>query len=594
MTCTSTRRPTWGRENDVTKGGLRQFFAGREPAAAGDRSRVLREQTDLLIKQSRAGFITAMAAGLLLGTMLVPVTGWLVFLLWIGLLALGYALRQRLMERAQAGGSLDEVLRITVLGAAGLGLIITAPAPLYFPEADLATRAFLTMFHVAWITGAVTVLGVFPPSYRIYLLCTMGSIAVAWWISGDIQRAALVTAALAVMGLLLARLAGSVGQLIEESINIRHEREQLVKRLEESLAETEEAQRARSRFLASASHDLLQPVHALLLLASLSRDLPEGPRREDALRQLNTTAEAIDAMFRGLLDLARFDAGTLQPQLAAMPVAHVLRSVQAAYQSRCADKGVLLSVEVPPGIHVHADPSMFDRVVRNLVDNAVKFTPKGEITVRCRREGEMVVIEVQDSGVGISPADLAHVQEAFYRGESARQVEVDGVGLGLANSTQMARLQHGEIALRSTPGQGTTAVFTLPAAAAVQQHGGGAKALRPLRYKAIVLVEDDRAARTATELWLREHGVSVVAGADVETVIEGCERLPLQPDFLLCDYHLGGGRTGVMAIERLRQRFGPVPAAVISGELLNASDLPAGVPLLAKPLRPERLEELLS
>lgn len=578
----------------MTPGAIRQLFHARAGAAAPDRSRVLREQTSLLTKQSRAGFVSAVAASLLLGVLLVQVTGWMPFIVWFVMLIGGYALRQRLMERAQASGSLQEVLRITVIGAAALGLIVTAPAPLYFADSDVATRAFMTMFHVAWITGAVTVLGIYPPSYKIYLLCAMGSIAVGWWISGDTQRAALVTAALVAMGLLLARLADGVGRLIEESINIRHEREQLVQRLEESLAETEAAQRARSRFLASASHDLLQPVHALLLLASLARDLPEGPRRDDALRQLNTTAEAIDAMFRGLLDLARFDAGTMQPQLTAMPVAHVLRSVQAAYQSRCADKGVLLTVEMPPGVHVHADPSMFDRVVRNLVDNAVKFTPRGEIAVRCRREGDMVAIEVQDSGVGIAADDLAHVQEAFFRGASAREAQADGVGLGLANSTQMARLQHGDIRLRSTPGVGTVATFTLPAATPVLHTDGGAKPMRSLRYRAIVLVEDDRAARTATELWLREHGASVVAAADLETALEGCERLPLVPDYLLCDYHLGGGRTGVQALLALRERFGALPAAIISGEALTAADLPPGVPLLAKPLRPERLLELLA
>ena len=573
---------------------IRQLFSTQTGATSPDRSRVLREQTDLLIKQSRTGFITAIAAGGLMGVPMVQGSGLVPYLIWLSALIVGYAVRQRLMERAQASGSLDQVLRITFIGAAVLAVIITAPGPLFFPYTDTASRAFLSMFHFAWMTAAVTVLGVYPPSYKIYLTCSMSNIALGWWLGGDAKSAALVSAAVVPMWIVLTRFSDRVGQLVEESINIRHEREVLVTRLQASLAETEAAQRARSRFLASASHDLLQPVHALLLLTSLSRDLPEGPRREDVLRQLHVTAESIDSMFRGLLDLARFDAGTMQPQLASMPVAHVLRSVQAAYQTRCAEKGVTLTVEVPPGLYVHADPAMFDRIVRNLVDNAVKFTPRGAINVRCIALDEQVQIEVQDSGVGIAGDDLAHVHEAFYRGASAREAQADGVGLGLANSTQMAELLHGTLSLHSVKGEGTTARLLLPAGQAPQGTLTAAARRKELRFRCIVLVEDDRSARRATEMWLQGRGVTVVATADVESAVAACHARGLQPDYLLCDYKLGESATGVMAITTLRQHFGAVPAAIISGEALNAADLPEGVPLLLKPLRPDRLEELLA
>ncbi len=576
--------------------GMRQLFGSRVPDIdqAAARSRTLREQTDMLIRQSRTGLITAILMATFLGVPMVKATGLPLFLAWLALLCVGYVLRQWLMERAQASGSLDDVLRITVIGAALLGLIITAPGPLFFPHSDDSTRAFLTMVHLVWVTAAVAVLGVFPPSYRVYVVCSFFNVGLGWWLSADVTTAALVSVALVLLAAMLMRFSERVGRLIEESVNIRHDREVLVQRLQESLAETEAAQRSRSRFLASASHDLLQPVHALLLLTSLSRDLPEGQRREDVLRQLHTTAESIDSMFRGLLDLARFDAGTLQPQLTSMPVAHVLRSVQAAYQSRCAEKGVTLTVETPPGIYVHADPAMFDRIVRNLVDNAVKFTLRGEITVRCTVDGAAVCIEVQDSGVGIHGDDLAHVHEAFYRGASAREVEADGVGLGLANSTQMALLLHGELTLRSEKDQGTTARLMLPAGQSPQGTAAVPTRRKDLRYRCIVLVEDDRSARRATEMWLQDRGVVVVAAADVDSAIEAIDARALQPDYLLCDYKLGAHATGVMAIAALRQRYGNVPAAIVSGEPLTSADLPEGVPLMAKPLRPEKLEQLLA
>jgi signal transduction histidine kinase len=583
--------------------GMRALFGldvagSTKDDTAAVRSRVLREQTGLLIAQSRTGMLMAIVAASLLGVPMVTYGGIWAFATWWLAMAAGYLLRQRLMERAQAHGSLEQVLRITVVGAALLGLLITLPGPLYFGVANDSARAFLTMFHLAWMAAAVTVLGVFPPSYKVYLICSMSNIMLGWWLSPASRTdTLLVSAALPPMWLVLAKFSDRVGRLIEESVNIRHERERLVQQLETALAETESAQRARSRFLASASHDLLQPVHALLLLSGLSRDLANSPRRDEVLRQLHTTAESIDSMFRGLLDLARHDAGTLQPQLASMPVAHVLRSVQAAYQARCAGKGVTLTVEAPPGVYVHADPALFDRIVRNLVDNAVKFTPAGNITVRCRAEGDEVAIAVEDSGVGIAAADLAHVQEAFYRGSSAREVEADGVGLGLANGTLMAELLHGRIALRSEHGKGTCVTLTLPAGVSPQDALPASNQRRALRYQRIVLVEDDRNVRLATELWLREQGAQVIAAASADSAVEQCLARGMSgdnaPQFLLCDYRLGAS-TAVQALRVLRDRFGPLPAAIVSGEDIDPATLPPGVPLLAKPLRPEKLLALLA
>ena len=166
--------------------------------------------------------------------------------------------------------------------------------------------------------------------------------------------------------------------------------------------------------------------------------------------------------------------------------------------------------------------------------------------------------------------------------------------LGLAHGTQMAALLHGSIVLRSQQGVGTTATFTLPAGHSPQAEAIAPQARKPMRYKCIALVEDDRTARLATEMWLQERGVNVVAAADVGSVIAQCEARQWVPDFVLSDYKLLDGATGMQAIRALRERFGPLPAAIVSGETLNENQVPANVPVLAKPLRPERLDALLS
>lgn len=558
-----------------------------------ERTRVLTEQTRLLVRQSRTGTITAVLGGLLLGVPLVPAAGWPAFLAWFAVLCIGYALRQALLERAQASGSLDRVLRIALVGSALLGLVLTSPAPLFFSAASAEARALLTMILLAWVTAAAAVLGVFPPSYKVYSAVALLNIALGWWLSASIGEAALVSVIMLPLWLLLSRFAERVGRLIEESVNIRHEREVLVKRLEAALAETEAAQSARSRFLAAASHDLLQPVHALLLLSGLSRDLPDGPRRSHVLTQIHTVAESIESMFRGLLDLARFDAGTLQPHVQAVAVEPVLQSLRAAYEARCADKGLALEVDSAGTTCVRADPSMFARILRNLVDNAVKFTPRGSVSVHCRADGERVTVEVRDTGVGISSADLPHVRDAFFRGSGAREVEADGVGLGLATSAQMVELLGGTIEIESRPGQGTCVRLGLPAAAPAAPARSAEAALKPLRYRCIALVEDDRNARDATVLWLQERGCQVLAGADADSVLRQCEQQAATPGFIIADYQLGDAGNGLDAIRRLRERFGALPAAVVSGEPLGAGVLPPDIPLLPKPLHPEALKQLL-
>jgi len=558
-----------------------------------ERARVLAEQTGLLIRQSRTGTITAVLGGLLLGVPLVPAAGWAPYLAWFAVLCAGYVLRQLLMERAQASGSLERVLRITLVGSALLGLVLTAPAPLFLPAATAETRAVVTMILLTWITAAAAVLGVFPASYKLYSAFALFNIALGWWFSASLTVAALVSAIMLPLWLLLARFSERVGRLIEESVNIRHERELLVKRLEAALAETEAAHSARSRFLAAASHDLLQPVHALLLLSGLSRDLPDGPRRSHVLHQIHTVAESIESMFRGLLDLARFDAGTVRPHLQSVAVEPVLQSVRAAYEARCADKGLALEVDSAGTACVRADPSMFARMLRNLVDNAVKFTPRGSVAVRCRVDGERVTIEVRDTGVGISSADLPHVRDAFFRGSGAREVEADGVGLGLATSTQMAELLGGALEIESRPAEGTCVRLSLPAAAPAGTAKRVDSALKPLRYRCIALVEDDRNVRDATVLWLKERGCQVIAGVDAESVLRQCDEQRALPGFILADYCLGAAGNGVDAVRRLRERFGALPAAIVSGEPLAAGVLPPDIPLLPKPLHSEALKQLL-
>jgi two-component system, sensor histidine kinase len=566
-------------------------IADVDPAARS--RRLLEEQIRLLLRQAGSGVAAAAIGALLLTVPLLRSVPPLAVAAWVVCLFAGYMVRQRLMQRAQAQGSLERVRRVALVGSAVLGVIVTAPAPLFYAACSAETRALLSMIQLVWMTAAISVLAVFPLSYKLYSAFSLANIALGWWLSSAVADAALVSALMIPLWLLLARFSDRVGKLIEESVDIRHERESLVEQLRRALADLEEAQASRSRFLAAASHDLLQPVHALLLLTGLSRDLRDGRRLQQLHEQIHTVAGSIESMFRGLLDLARFEAGTLHATPQAVALRQVLDTIRAEYEERCIAKGIRLELRCAPELAAHTDLNLCARVLRNLVDNAVKFTASGGVTLEARREAGLVIVTVSDTGVGIAAEDLSHVRMPFYRGSAARELDVPGVGLGLATSSQIVQVLGGELSMASSQGTGTVVAVKLPAAQAEAAFGRGERDEPSLLHRVIAVVEDNRQAREAMTLWLQENGCQVAAAADAGAVIAECEARRLRPEFVLADFSLGRAGNGIEAIRALRSHFGPLPAAIVSGDPLRPEQIPNDVPLLKKPLRPEALRQLL-
>lgn len=570
--------------------------APQEQAYEDPSVRLLREKASLLVRQTRSGAIGALVSTAAFSGILVTKVPWPQVLTWACLMVLGYGLRDIIIRHAARDTERPErVIAFSLISSAILGFVNTLPAPLFFPLLDPATRSLFTGVLVSWIAVGALVIGLQPRIYQIYMLLSFGNLAVGWWLAGPTDAALGLSAIMVVGSLILGRFSVRLADLFEESILIRHEKGRLVFQLERALAETEAAQRTRLRFLAAASHDLLQPVHALMLLSGLLENA--APDRQPELgSRIRMTAESIEAMFRGILELARMDAGTLHAQRRIVAVAPICQSVRAAYESRCHDRDLSLSVDCPDNLAVWGDPALLDRVLRNLVDNAVKFTQHGGVSVSCQAHDHQVSILVADTGAGIEPDDLPQIYDPFYRGRSAREAEVDGLGLGLAITAHMVHLMGGSITVDSARGVGTTVRlhFARSAMIAPAQAPAPVHRRKTLRYARIVLLEDDRLAREATLMWLIEHGAQVISAADVERALIDCKARKFKPDFILADFRLGVGDNGVESIKRLRTELGCCPAAIVTGEEVPYSLLPEDVKMLRKPLKPEQLEELLS
>ncbi len=340
--------------------------------------------------------------------------------------------------------------------------------------------------------------------------------------------------------------------------------------------EARAADRAKSSFLAVASHDLRQPVHALgLYLAAMPA---EGLRDEqaDVMQRMRESLRALEGQFDTLLDVSRIDAGAVTPQRGVMRPWDLLRRLADEMAPQADAQGLRLSLRCARGaedVRVLTDTLLFERVLRNLLANALKYTREGGVLLALRLRGEgadrRCRIDVWDSGVGIAPDDQPRVYDEFFQAGGGARTRSGGLGLGLAIVQRLARLLELHVALRSVPGRGSVFTVLLPIVAAPPlpppAAGPSADDDGALRGRRIGLVEDDHEVLDAMTMLLARWGCTTCAGPDAEALLSACGGPA--PDLLLVDYNLGGGRTGPDEAARVFARLGhTVPVLVVTGE----------------------------
>jgi signal transduction histidine kinase len=374
--------------------------------------------------------------------------------------------------------------------------------------------------------------------------------------------------------------------------------------LVEQLARTQEARdaaqaadRAKSRFLAAASHDLRQPLHALgLFAAQLPAHVREGEGAALADR-VRHSVDALDSLLSALLDVSKLDAGAIEPHPQAVALDALFARLGGDYAPVALERGLKLAI-VPTRLVVRSDPVLLERIVRNLVDNALKHTRAGGVVLGARSRGREVAIEVHDSGPGIAPAERTRVFEEFYQIGNPERDRARGLGLGLAIVRRLADLLGHRVEVASVPGRGST--FRLVAAkddpAAVAPAEVVAAASGAFAGRRILVVDDEADVRLGTSTLLASWGGRCVVAANVDEAIArvGADA----PDAMIVDWRLAAGATGLDAVERLRATFGAaIPALIVSGASLP-DDLnrikATGMPLLHKPVAPAKLRSALA
>lgn len=372
---------------------------------------------------------------------------------------------------------------------------------------------------------------------------------------------------------------------------------------EELVIAKEEAERAnlsKTRFLAAASHDLLQPLNAARLSISVLSELQTTDDAGSLAGQIDQSLQTIEDLIKTLLDISKLDAGVVKPEVRAFPLDEVLSMLEASFHPQAAAKGLKFKVR-RCGLLVHSDPMLLLRVLQNLVSNAVRYTQEGGVLLGVRRRGEHCVIEVVDTGSGISESERETIFEEFYRGKAAAGGAHAGLGLGLAIVQRTASTLGHPLVLKSEPGKGSTFRLTLshtgpvPNAFAVAERRENPDAATDA---VVLLIENDADVREATLQLLSRWSCRAVTAERLEEIAPLMEGLDGLPDIILADYHLDEGETGLAAVQAVRRLAGQqIPAVVITADRSSAivDDVQAaGCELMHKPIRPAELRALMT
>ncbi len=373
----------------------------------------------------------------------------------------------------------------------------------------------------------------------------------------------------------------------------------LEQKVEERTRQLDLANKAKSRFLATATHDLRQPLHALGLFVAQLSGRTNATERRRLVEGIEAALSGMNALFNALLDISKLEAGVITPKWSDFPAAHLLRRIESTYAGLAREENLTLRI-VPSDAWVHSDAVLLERIVGNLVQNAIRYTASGAVLVGCRRRGDRLRIEVWDTGPGIPPDQQQNIFSEFYRLE--RSNRAGGLGLGLAIVDGLCRLLDHPIDLKSVLGKGSCFAVAVPMVAPAEHVAAPQIAQRPRALaadnKLIVVIDDDPLVLDGMKSLIGSWGCGVVTGDNESAVLAGLAGCGTLPDAIISDYRLRNGKTGIEAIARVREAVAaPIPAFLMSGDtdldvVRHAES--SGLALLHKPVEPAALRTMLA
>jgi signal transduction histidine kinase len=496
------------------------------------------------------------------------VLGWALALA-ASLLAQGLLIASYVRQASSPALAADAWLRrhrlVLLLTAAAWGV-----APVWLQPAPATAAGWILTLHLLVVAGAGTnLVSMQRRAVLVWLLPMLGPLAVyLTWHSEVVARG--LGGVVLVFALLCWVFANSERRLLTRALQSSLDNDALVAALRQQMALVEQANREKTRFLASASHDLRQPMHALgLFAATLQRRLKATPMQPTVTHMLRAI-DALDQSFSAMLDISKLDAGVVEPNLQSFPIRDLFRVLHMHCNGRAEERGLSLRFKAGGKI-VTSDPLLLERVLGNLIHNAIRYTREGGVVVvaRTRREGSS--IEVWDTGVGIQSDELPRVFDEFYQVDNPGRDRGSGLGMGLAIVKRLVLLMGHTLEVKSRPGRGTVfRIILKPTELAELRNvvlGAETVPSEVADDRTVLLIDDEQSILIGMSDLLRGWGYRVLTAGSIEEACVAVRRHADVIDIVVSDLRLAHQEDGIDAIERVRAAYGaPLPGLLITGD----------------------------
>lgn len=502
--------------------------------------------------------------------------------------------------QSDSGRPLPQRIRLASFSAMASGAV-QASSLLFFPWQDGFEQSLHTLILLVMSTGAVVYTAGHPRTYHPYMVPIVLGLALAWWLgsSAATERPALAMgfgALILIYGFNLLSYARDTWAMFLNAVAMRHQEVKQSQRLAIAVKRAESASHAKTRFLAAASHDLRQPIHTIALLTGVLKLRHRHDASTEVVTLLDSVVQSLSHQLDDLLDISKLDAGVVQVALQPLSLRRFLGRRAEEVRSDAQTKRLALHLKIEQDANVMTDPHLLERVVRNLLTNAVKFTERGEVILSLRQHQGQALIAISDTGSGIAQEHQHEIFQEFVQLNNPERDRTKGMGLGLSIVQRLCHLLAIELSLQSTPGQGSRFELRLPVheQAAPTRACAEPDAVTPKMDLTVLVVDDEALVRNATALLLNELGCRCLQAEDLTGALQ--QTLNHSPDVLIADFRLRGKENGIDLVRAVRAIRPGLPAVIVSGDIgpdqLQAIER-AGLPLLHKPVHLSNLVQML-
>ncbi|MDC0598321.1 hybrid sensor histidine kinase/response regulator [Gammaproteobacteria bacterium] len=482
----------------------------------------------------------------------------------------------------------------------GMSGLVWASCPLFALPETLVDTLPIAIVLCCMMAGSVSGLSYVRMVYVAYVVPVTFSVVLSLFVLGD--RVSLIIGVLIVFYMFACMYFGnSFNRVVVESLRLQHENRELLEDLKTQRDIAEKASVDKSRFLAVASHDMRQPLHTLSLFMDIVKTAESDQEREEFFQKIDLSLGALNDLFNALLDISKLDAGVVEPKFSNFYLSDILDEVMHEFEAEAQKKNLRMLLRNHNDLAVYSDRFLITRVLRNLIGNALKYTQQGGILVACRQRQNHVLLQIWDTGIGISEDNLSEIFLEFKQLHNPQRDRTQGLGLGLAIVERLCHLMQYELSVRSQPGKGSVFSLRLPIGVeqaaeheVIREQSSGMAQIQ----LNVLVIDDELLILEAMQALLQRWGCQVITADSLSDALLQLDETNLQPELVLADMRLRDGETGIEAINAIKEKYGlDIPGVLITGDtaverisLVQES----GYKVLHKPVNPVQMRMLVN